>query len=73
MIENDFLCFLLIHNTSCFFEKNTLFSIHIHIYGKMFSRLWIRTICFFLFASAASSIYAICIVYVAHLNGVIVK
>lgn len=28
---------------------------------------------FFLFASAASSIYAICIVYVAHLNGVIVK
>lgn len=30
-------------------------------------------VCFiFLFASAASSIYAICIVNVAHLNGVIV-
>lgn len=76
MIKNVFDFLLLIQASFGKRNKNTLFSIDIHIYGKIFSRSLQNMLLLFnsfsLVASAASSIYAICIVNVAHLNGVIV-
>lgn len=68
------MCFAFSFDTiQASFEKIHCFLLIYTFMGRCLAGFY-RTTCvlFFLFASATSSIYAICIVNVAHLNGVIV-